>query len=178
MSNEHNGFVLWFTGLSGSGKSELATRVATKLKEMKKNVEILDGDVVRQSLTKDLGFSEADRKTNLERVTFVAQLLSRNGVATLVSFISPYISSRDAARRTTTNFIEVFVKCPVEVCIERDVKGLYKKAITGEIKNFTGISHPYEDPPNPEIIVETYKETPEESVEKILGYIKSSGILN
>lgn len=178
MSKEHNGFVLWFTGLSGSGKSELATRVAKKLQEMDKRVEILDGDVVRQSLTKDLGFSEADRKTNLERVTFVAKLLSRNGVATLVSFISPYISSRDAARRETTNFIEVFVKCPVEVCMERDVKGLYNKAIAGEIKDFTGISHPYEEPPNPEITVETDKETPEESVGKILAYIQKIGILN
>ena len=173
MSNESNGFVLWFTGLSGSGKSELATRVAAELKKMNRRVEILDGDVVRQSLTKDLGFTEADRKTNLERVTFVAKLLSRNGVSTLVSFISPYIASRDAARDTTTNFIEVFVKCPVEVCIERDTKGLYKKAIAGEIKNFTGISHPYEDPPNPEIVVETDKETPEESTEKIVEYLTS-----
>ncbi len=177
MSNEHNGFVLWFTGLSGSGKSELASRVATKLKKINKKVEILDGDVVRQSLTKDLGFTEADRKTNLERVIFVAKLLSRNGIATLVSFISPYIASRDAARRTTTNFIEIFVKCPVEVCIERDVKGLYKKAITGEIENFTGISHPYEEPPNPEIIVETDKETPEESVIKIIYFLTSNGFL-
>jgi adenylylsulfate kinase len=177
MSNEHNGFVLWFTGLSGSGKSELATRVATKLKEMNRKVEILDGDVVRQSLTKDLGFTEADRKTNLERVTFVAKLLSRNDIATLVSFISPYIASREAARKKTTNFIEVFVKCPVEVCIERDVKGLYKKAINGEIENFTGISHPYEDPLNPEIIVETDKETPEESVLKIIDFLINNGFL-
>ena len=177
MSREHNGFVLWFTGLSGSGKSELATRVATKLKEMEKKVEILDGDVVRQSLTKDLGFTEADRKTNLERVTFVAKLLSRNGVASLVSFISPYIASRNASRETTTNFVEVFVKCPVEVCIERDVKGLYKKAIAGEIKNFTGISHPYEDPPNPEIVVETDKETPDESTKKIIDFLASKGFL-
>lgn len=174
MSNESNGFVLWFTGLSGSGKSELATRVATKLKELNKKVEILDGDVVRQSLTKDLGFTEADRKTNLERVTFVAGLLSRNDVATLVSFISPYIASREAARNTTTNFIEVFVKCPVEVCIERDIKGLYKRAIAGEIANFTGISHPYEEPPNPEIIVETDKETPEESTQKIIEFLAAN----
>ena len=177
MPREHNGFVLWFTGLSGSGKSELATRVATKLKKREMKVEILDGDVVRQSLTKDLGFTEADRKTNLERVTFVAKLLSRNGVATLVSFISPYIASRDAAREVTTNFIEIFVKCPVEVCIKRDVKGLYKKAITGEIKNFTGISHPYEDPLNPEIVVETDKETPNESTQKVMDYLASRGFL-
>lgn len=175
MTKKHNGFVLWFTGLSGSGKSELATRVAEKLRKIDKKVEILDGDIVRQSLTKDLGFTEADRKTNLERVTFVAKLLSRNGVATLVSFISPYIASREAARKETTNFIEVFVKCPVEVCIERDTKGLYKKALAGEIENFTGISHPYEEPPNPEIIIETDKETPEESVKKILDYMNGTG---
>ena len=172
MTQRNNGFVLWFTGLSGAGKSELATRVARKLEEKNKYVEILDGDVVRQSLTKDLGFSEADRKTNLERVTYVAKLLSRNGVATLVSFISPYISSREAAKNETTNFIEVFVKCPVEVCIERDTKGLYKKAIAGEIEKFTGISHPYEEPPNPDVLVETHKETPEESVEVILNYLR------
>jgi adenylyl-sulfate kinase len=178
MAKKHNGFVLWFTGLSGSGKSELATRVAEKLRKSDKKVEILDGDIVRQSLTKDLGFTEADRKTNLERVTFVAKLLSRNGVATLVSFISPYIASRDAARKETTNFVEVFVKCSVEECIKRDVKGLYKKAIAGEIENFTGISHPYEEPPNPEIIVETGEETPEESVKKILEYINGTGLLD
>ncbi len=172
MSNKNNGYVLWFTGLSGSGKSALTFMLEPKLKELGKNVEILDGDVVRQSLTKDLGFTEADRKTNLERITFVAKLLSRNDVATLVSFISPYISAREAARKETTNFIEVFVKCPVEVCIERDVKGMYKKAIAGEIKNFTGISHPYEEPPNPEIVVETNKETPEESVDIILNYLE------
>ncbi|MFW9780622.1 MAG: adenylyl-sulfate kinase [Candidatus Heimdallarchaeota archaeon] len=177
MSFSEQGFVLWFTGLSGSGKSELAKRVAEKLRKVRKYVEVLDGDVVRQSLTKDLGFTEADRKTNLERVTFVAQLLSRNGVATIISFISPYIASRWAARQTTTNFIEVFVKCPVEVCMERDVKGLYRKAIAGEIRNFTGISHPYEDPPKPEILVETDKETPEESTAKIWNYLVNNGYI-
>ena len=174
MSRNNEGFVLWLTGLSGSGKSELASHVAEKLRETRKYVEILDGDVVRKSLTKDLGFTEADRKTNLERVTFVAKLLSRNGVATIVSFISPYIAARDNARNKTTNFMEVFVKCPVEVCIERDVKGLYKKAIAGEIDNFTGISHPYEDPPSPEIVVETDKETPKESTEKILTVLQTN----
>lgn len=178
MLNKKNGFVLWFTGLSGSGKSAITSRLEPKIKATGKNVEILDGDVVRQSLTKDLGFTEADRKTNLERITFVAKLLSRNGVATLVSFISPYISARDTARKETTNFIEVFVKCPVEVCIERDVKGMYKKAIAGEIKNFTGISHPYEEPPSPELVIETDKETPEESVERILDYLSENGFLN
>jgi adenylylsulfate kinase len=173
MSKKHEGYVLWFTGLSGSGKSTLAILVAEELKKYGKKVEILDGDVVRKGLTKDLGFTEADRKTNLERITFVAKLLSRNGVATMVSFISPYISSREAARKETTNFIEVFVSCPVEVCIERDTKGLYEKAIAGEIKNFTGISHPYEEPPNAEIVVETDKESEKESCNKIMDYLKS-----
>ncbi|MFQ5977029.1 MAG: adenylyl-sulfate kinase [Candidatus Heimdallarchaeota archaeon] len=169
-----NGFVLWLTGLSASGKSTLATLVAKKIKERGKRVEILDGDVIRQNLTKDLGFTKTDRKINLERITFVAKLLSRNDVATIVSFISPYISSRDSARQETTNFIEVFVKCPVEVCIKRDPKGLYKKAIAGTIKNFTGISHPYEDPLNPEITVETDKESEEESAQKIFDYLASN----
>lgn len=177
MSKEHNGFVLWFTGLSGSGKSELATRVAQKLRESGKKVEVLDGDVVRQSLTKDLGFTEEDRKTNLERVTFVAKLLSRNRVATLVSFISPYISSREVARKETTNLIEVFVKCSIEECIQRDVKGLYKKALVGEIKDFTGVSHPYEEPSNSEIVVETDKETLEESIQKIMSLLATNGFL-
>lgn len=177
MSTKNEGFVIWLTGLSGSGKSALATCVAEKLREKRKYVEILDGDIVRKSLTKDLGFTEADRKTNLERVTFVAKLLSRNGVATIVSFISPYIISRENARKETTNFIEVFTKCSLEVCIERDVKGLYKRAIAGEIDNFTGVSHPYEEPPNPEIIVETDKESLEESSEKILNYLQKDGII-
>lgn len=177
MSRKNDGFVLWLTGLSGSGKSVLATSVATYLKERRNCIEILDGDVVRKSLTQDLGFTETDRKTNLERVTFVAKLLSRNGVATIVSFISPYIVSRENARNETTNFIEVFVKCPIDVCIKRDVKGLYKKALAGEITNFTGISHPYEDPPNPEIVVETDKESIEESTEKIVSYLESKGFI-
>ena len=177
MSKKDEGFVLWLTGLSGSGKSALAACVAANLRETRQYVEILDGDVVRQSLTKDLGFTEVDRKTNLERMTFVAKLLSRNRVATIVSFISPYIVSRENARKETTNFIEVFVKCPLKVCIERDVKGLYKKALAGEIDNFTGVSHPYEEPPNPEIIVETDKYTLEESTEKILAFLQDKGFI-
>lgn len=177
MSKKNEGFVLWLTGLSGSGKSVLATHVVKNIRKSRKYVEILDGDVVRKNLTKDLGYTEEDRKTNLERVTFVAKLLSRNGIATIVSFISPYIVSRETARKETMNFIEVYVKCPLEVCIERDVKGLYKKALTGEIDNFTGVSHPYEEPPNPEIIVETDKETIEESTEKILDFLRVEGFI-
>ncbi|MFW9992776.1 MAG: adenylyl-sulfate kinase, partial [Candidatus Odinarchaeota archaeon] len=161
------GCTIWFTGLPGSGKTTLAMVLEKKLKDNGRQVERLDGDTVRKSLTRDLGFTEEDRKMNIERVTFVAKLLSRNRVMTLASFISPYISSREHARKETTNFIEVFVKCPLEVCMERDVKGMYKKALKGEIKNFTGVSHPYEEPPSPEIVVETDKMSIEECVDAI-----------
>jgi len=177
MSNRHEGFVVWLTGLSGSGKSEIASLLAEKLRQRGHNVEVLDGDVVRQSLTKDLGFSKEDRMTNLERVTFVAKLLSRNNVATIVSFISPYIAARERARQETTNFVEVYVKCPLEVCMQRDVKGLYKRALTGEIKEFTGVSHSYEEPPDPEVIVETDKETLEESTVRVLSYLEKRGLI-
>jgi adenylyl-sulfate kinase len=172
---EQKGFTLWFTGLSGSGKSTIADEIAKILVHRGLKVERLDGDIVRKSLTRDLGFTKEDRDKNIERVTFVAKLLSRNGVATIVSFISPYIEKRDAARKETTNFIEVFVKCPLEVLAERDVKGLYKKAIAGEIENFTGVSDPYEDPPNPEIVVETDKESLEESVKNVMHYLEENG---
>jgi adenylyl-sulfate kinase len=172
---EKEGFTLWFTGLSGSGKSAIADEVAKILLHRGLRVERLDGDIVRKSLTRDLGFTKEDRDKNIERVTFVAKVLSRNGVATIVSFISPYIEKRDNARKETTNFIEVFVKCPLEVLVERDVKGLYRKAMAGEIANFTGVSDPYEDPPNPEIVVETDKETLEESVKKVMQYLEENG---
>jgi adenylylsulfate kinase len=172
---EHKGFTLWFTGLSGAGKSAIADDVAKILIHRGMKVERLDGDIVRKSLTRDLGFTKEDRDKNIERVTFVAKVLSRNGVATLVSFISPYREKRDAARKETTNFIEVFVKCSLEVLVERDVKGLYKKALKGEIENFTGVSDPYEDPPRPEIVCETDKETLEESVKKVMNYLEENG---
>ncbi|MFO7990710.1 MAG: adenylyl-sulfate kinase [Thermoplasmata archaeon] len=174
--NIEEGFVLWFTGLSGSGKSAVAERVAIALeREFGELVERLDGDIVRQHLTYDLGFTKDDRDMNIERVSFVAELLSRNGICVLASFISPYIERRDKTREMVTNFIEVFVKCPVEVCADRDVKGLYEKAMNGEIENFTGVSDPYEEPPNPEIVLETDKETIEESVEKVLDYLEDNG---
>lgn len=174
--NIEEGFVLWFTGLSGSGKSAVAERVAIALeREFGELVERLDGDIVRQHLTYDLGFTKEDRDMNIERVSFVAELLSRNGICVLASFISPYIERRDKTRDMVTNFIEVFVKCPVEVCADRDVKGLYEKAMKGEIENFTGVSDPYEEPPNPEIVLETDKETIEESVEKVLDYLEDNG---
>ena len=172
------GFTLWFTGLPCSGKSAVADRVAEMLKERGLKVERLDGDIVRQSLTRDLGFSKQDRNENIRRVTFVAKLLTRNGVAVLTSFISPYREVRAYARQEIGNFIEVFVKCPLEVCIKRDIKGMYKRAIKGEIKEFTGISDPYEEPLNPEIILETDKETLEESAHKVMQKLNDLGYLD
>ncbi len=165
------------TGLSGAGKTTIAKIVEAELKRRGVKVERLDGDVVRQSLTRDLGFSKEDRDKNIERVMFVAKLLSRNGIGVIASFISPYRAVRDMVRRETTNFIEVFVNAPLEVCIERDVKGMYQKALAGEIPNFTGISDPYEPPLNPEIILNTHLETPEESAAKVLAYLEEHGYI-
>jgi adenylyl-sulfate kinase len=169
------GYVLWFTGLSGAGKTALAKLIEQDLKTRGVRVERLDGDVVRQSLTADLGFSKEDRDKNIQRVTFVAKLLSRNGVGVLASFISPYRTTRDWVRSEVTNFIEVFVDCPVEECIRRDVKGLYAKALAGEIPEFTGVSDPYEAPLNPEITVKTAEETIEESFAQIMAYLEERG---
>jgi adenylyl-sulfate kinase len=170
--SDSDGFVLWFTGLSGSGKTTLAKLIEQELKERGVRVERLDGDVVRQSLTADLGFSKEDRDKNIERVTFVAKLLSRNGVGVLASFISPYRTTRDWVSNEVTNFIEVFVECPVEACIQRDVKGLYAKAVAGEIPEFTGVSDPYEPPLSPEITVHTADESIEESFARIMDYLE------
>jgi adenylylsulfate kinase len=172
---DRKGFVLWFTGLSGSGKTTLAKRIEKELKSRGIRIERLDGDVVRQSLTADLGFSKEDRDKNIQRVTFVAKLLSRNEVGVLASFISPYRATRDWVRSEVTNFIEVFVDCSLEECIRRDVKGLYVKALAGEIPEFTGVSDPYEDPFNAEITVSTDKESIEESSAKIIGYLEEKG---
>ncbi len=169
---EHPGFVLWFTGLSGSGKTTLALALVEELHARGIRVERLDGDVVRQSLTKDLGFSNEDRDKNIERVTFVAKLLSRNNVGVLSSFISPYAKTRDFVCNETTNFIEVFVDAPLEVCAERDVKGMYAKAFAGEIKNFTGVSDPYEAPEYPDIHVRTDLQTVEESRDIVLAWLE------
>ncbi len=147
------GFVLWFTGLSGAGKTVIANKVARILKEQGYDVERLDGDVVRKHLTKDLGFSRKDRAENLARVSYVASLLSKRRVGVIASFVSPYHKERNMVRRKVTNFIEVYVSTPIEVCEKRDVKGLYKRARKGEIKEFTGVSDPYETPRSPEINV-------------------------
>src|SRR5215813_11758740 len=144
----HEGFTLWMTGLSGAGKTTIAVALEKILRERGVRFERLDGDTVREGLTRDLGFSKEDRDKNIERVTFVAKLLSRNGVGVVASFISPYREARDKVRQETTNFIEVFVDAPIQVCEDRDVKGMYAKARKGEIANFTGVSDPYEAPEN------------------------------
>ena len=169
------GFTLWFTGLSGAGKSTISEIVAQQLRERGLRVELLDGDVVRTNLSKGLGFSKEDRDENVRRIGFVCQLLSRNGVAAIAAFISPYREIRDEVRAKTHNFVEVYVECPIETLIERDVKGLYKKALAGEIANFTGVSDPYEPPLAPEIVVKTGEETPEQSVAKILRRLEELG---
>lgn len=173
----NSGFTLWLTGLSGAGKTTIAIELERRLRAAGVLVERLDGDTVRQGLTRDLGFSKEDRDKNIERVAFVAKLLSRNGVGVILSFISPYRAARDAARADTTHFIEVFVHAPLETCIERDVKGMYAKAMRGEIQQFTGISDPYEEPLNPEIVVHTHQQTLAESVQQILDYLEQRGLI-
>jgi len=174
---EQQGFTLWMTGLSGAGKTTIARILETELKARDLKIERLDGDVVRESLTRDLGFSKEDRNKNIERVTFVAKLLSRNGVGVVASFISPYQETRNMIRENTTNFLEVFVHAPLEVCEERDVKGMYAKARTGEIKNFTGISDPYEDPIEPDFVVHTHEETPEESAARLITFLEERSLI-
>lgn len=172
------GFTLWFTGLSGSGKSTLATYLLPKLREAGKKVEILDGDEVRENLSKGLGFSKEDRDTNIRRIGFVANLLARNGVVSITAAISPYKDIRNEIRaKAQAPFIEVYVECPIDVLEDRDTKGLYKKAKAGIIKNFTGISDPYEAPENPEVVCDTSKESIEESADKILAYLRKRGLV-
>lgn len=169
---EHKGFTLWFTGLSGSGKTTLARGVETILRQRDMKVEVLDGDVIRQNLSKGLGFSKADRDTNIRRIGFVCKLLARNGVVAIASAISPYREVRESVRKDIGAFVLVYVKCPLDVLIQRDVKGLYEKALSGEISNFTGISDPYEEPLHPDIVVDTSIETPQESIAKIIGKLE------
>ncbi len=165
---ENSGCTVWLTGLPGSGKSTIATKLETVLRERGASVEILDGDEVRRNLSPDLGFSKEDRETHARRVVYVSKLLSRNGVIVLVALISPYRSFRENARKEIGNFVEVFARCPLEVCIKRDPKGLYKKALAGEIKDLTGLQDVYEEPINPEIIIDTDKISADESVVKII----------
>ncbi len=172
------GFTVWLTGLSGAGKTTISRLLEKKLKEWGRNVEILDGDVTRTNLCQGLGFSKHDRDINIQRIAFVCKLLTRNGVAVISTAISPYREARDKSRKEIGNFVEVYVKCPLEVCAERDVKGLYKKAIKGDIQGFTGVSDPYEEPLNPELVVETNKETVEESTKKIIKKLIELNYLN
>jgi len=178
MGSAQSGFVLWFTGLSASGKTTLAKAVERELIERGiHDVQRLDGDVVRQDLTRDLGFSKEDRDENIRRITFVAELLSNNGVATMCSFISPYRNARANARARCANFLEVYVECPMETLVERDPKGLYKKALAGEIAGFTGVDDPYEVPEAPEIVVHSGSETIEQSTRVIVGELERRGLI-
>lgn len=173
-----NGFVLWLTGLSGAGKTTIADDLAARLRSEALPVEVLDGDIVRQHFSKGLGFSREDRLENIRRVGYVANLLARNGVATIVALISPFREGRDYARDLNDRFLEVFVSCPLEVLVERDVKGLYERALRGEIPNFTGVSDPYEEPFDPDVLVQTHEETLDESVGKIWSALKERGYLD
>ncbi len=171
------GFTVWLTGLSGAGKSTIADELARQLRERGIGVEVLDGDVVRTNLSKGLGFSKEDRDTNIRRIAFVAQLLTRHGVAVISAAISPYRAVRDEARQMIGNFVEVYVQCPLEELVRRDVKGLYAKALRGEIGNFTGVSDPYEAPEHAEVVVQTDHESVASSVARILAALEAKGYL-
>ena len=170
------GFVVWLTGLPGSGKTTIALKLEPELRKLDMPVEILDGDEIRKNLSKGLGFSREDRETHLKRVTYVAKLLSRNGVAVIAAFISPYRSIREYARKETTNFMEVYVRCSVETCAIRDPKGLYKKASTGQITDLTGPQDLYEEPTNPDLVVDTEIMTVEECVTAIENKLANLGL--
>ena len=171
------GFILWFTGLSGSGKTSISKALEPELKARGCKVEILDGDVVRTNLSKGLGFSKEDRDTNILRIGFVANLLSRNGVVAITAAISPYRAIRDEVRALESNFVEVYVKATLEVCESRDVKGLYAQARAGKIKGFTGIDDPYEEPLNPEIVCDTDRENLADSVKTVLSKLEELGYI-
>src|SRR5690348_8504660 len=173
-----DGFTLWFTGLSGAGKSTLAGMAAEELRRRGYRVEVLDGDEVRTNLSKGLGFSKEDRDTNIRRIGYVCRLLARNGVIAIAAAISPYREVRDEVRRQHDRFFEAYVECPLETLVERDVKGLYKKALAGELKGFTGVSDPYEPPFNPELTVITSGEKPEESLTRLINSLEERGFIS
>ena len=172
------GVTLWLTGLSGAGKSTIAARVTQELIRHNFRTETLDGDAVRMNLSKGLGFSREDRDTNIARIAYVCSLLTRNGVIVISAAISPYAEARAKARETIGEFVEVFVKCSLDKTIERDVKGLYQKALDGKIENFTGVSDPYEEPSDPEIVVDTEFETVDESIRKIFAFLALRGYID
>jgi adenylyl-sulfate kinase len=174
----HRGFTVWFTGMSGAGKSTLSGLLEARLRALGAKVEVLDGDVVRTHLSKGLGFSKEDRDENIRRIGFVCGLLSRNGVIAIASAISPYREVREEVRRGIECFVEIYVECPLEVLTARDVKGLYQKALAGEIPHFTGVSDPYEPPLAPEVTVNSANETPEQSVERIWATLKGLGLIS
>jgi len=176
-NENERGFTLWFTGLSGAGKTTIAEVVEHELRERERRVEVLDGDIVRTNLSKGLTFSRDDRNINVLRIGFVANLLTRNGVGVIVSAISPFKEARDQVRRRIVDFVEIFVDAPLEVCAERDVKGLYAKAFSGEIPQFTGVSDPYEAPNAPDLILKTAEETPEESARRVIEKLEFFGYL-
>ncbi len=174
----HQGFTLWFTGLSGAGKSTISRIIEKRLREAGARVEVLDGDVVRENLSKGLGFSKEDRDINIRRIGFVCELLSRNGVIAIVAAISPYRAIREEIRERILNFVEIYVECPIDVVSERDVKGLYKKAMAGHLPQFTGVSDPYEPPLHPEVIVHSASETTEESTNKVWAKLEELGLIS
>jgi len=171
------GFTLWLTGLPGSGKSTLANLAARELRRRGYRVEILDGDEVRTHLSKDLGFSKADRDANIRRIGYVCKLLSRNGVIAISAAISPYREIRDEVRRDHHRFVEVYVKCPLEKLVERDTKGLYARALRGEIPSFTGVSDPYEEPLNPELVIESARDDSDTSLKRLIGKLEELGYI-
>jgi adenylylsulfate kinase len=172
------GFTIWFTGLPCSGKSTISLILAEIIRRERGKIEILDGDVVRTNLSKGLGFSREDRETNLKRIAFVCNLLTRNEVPVIAAAISPFENVRQWARDLIgENFIEVYAHCPLEVCIERDVKGMYKKALAGEIKGFTGIDDPFDEPTDAEVVCRTDRETPEQSAQKVVAFLRERGLL-
>jgi adenylylsulfate kinase len=177
----HKGFTIWFTGLSGSGKSTLTDLLHEEFLRRGYKVEVLDGDIVRTHLSKGLGFSKEDRDINIRRIGFVCNLLSRNGVIALSAAISPYRSIRAEVRELiesdSDGFVEIYTKCSLDELVNRDVKGLYKKALSGEIQNFTGVTDPYEEPENPEITIESDRESAQEGFQKIIAYLEEKGLI-